>query len=232
MSAESGARRRSRAVFFDWYGTLVPLGPLETACETAAPGHGADLATRWRARQLEASWLRTIMGRWADFDRITQDALATALAETRVDVETTQQADLVETFINLPARTDAGHMLQQLRGQGVVVGVLSNGTRRTLERGIVASGLDIDHVLSADDAQAFKPHPSLYQLAVDATTLPPTEIGFVTGNGWDAAGAAAFGFDVLWLKADASAQLPAVGSSQPVVGSWRDVLRRFATPSA
>ena len=50
------------AVFFDLFGTLLDLGALVDDCETAAPGRGRELAARWRARQLEFSWLRTTMG--------------------------------------------------------------------------------------------------------------------------------------------------------------------------
>ena len=81
----------------------------------------------------------------------------------------------------------------------------------------------MDHYLSVDAAQRFKPHPSVYQLAVDATGLPADRIGFVTGNGWDAAGAGAFGFRVAWLRPDANASLPAVGAPEPIVATWPEI---------
>ena len=69
------------AVFFDLFGTLLSLAPLDDACDRLAPGRGAEIAARWRARQLEASWLRTAMERWADFDVVTREALRATLEE-------------------------------------------------------------------------------------------------------------------------------------------------------
>ena len=231
MIVEAARKPRTRAVFFDWYGTLVSLAPLDVACEALAPGRGAALATRWRARQLEASWLRTIMGSWADFDTITMEALRVALAEIGETARAGAEERLVRAFLELPPREDAASVLEELRRQGLAVGILSNGSRKTLEYGAAAGHFTVDHLLSADDVHRFKPHPSLYKLTVVATALPPAAIGFVTGNGWDAAGAASFGLNVLWLKANASAHLPAVGSPQPIVGSWDDVLASFAGPA-
>ena len=75
------------AVLFDLFGTLLSLRPLDDVCEGIAPGRGAELAGRWRARQLELSWLRTAMQRWVDFDQVTEDALENVLREMDVAAE-------------------------------------------------------------------------------------------------------------------------------------------------
>ena len=67
------------AAFFDLFGTLLDLSALVEDCEQAAPGRGRELAARWRAWQLEFSWLRTTMGTFVDFDRVTADALEAAI---------------------------------------------------------------------------------------------------------------------------------------------------------
>jgi 2-haloacid dehalogenase len=210
-------------ILFDWYGTLVPLGPLDMGCDAFAPGRGAEFAATWRARQLEASWLRTIMGRWVDFDTVTAEALTVTLANFDLDADADERWALVRAFLELPVSPDAAEVITELRRRGTATGVLGNGSRGTLERGVARASLPVDHIFSADDVQVFKPHPAVYRQAQSATNAPLSEIRFVTANGWDAAGAAAFGFRVLWLQPDDSAQPPAVGAPAVRTGSWADV---------
>jgi 2-haloacid dehalogenase len=219
------------AVFFDLFGTLLSLAPLEAACDRLAPGRGGEIAARWRALQLEASWLRTAMERWADFDVVTHDALATTLIELGVEAP----ADLgaaADAFLDLPLNDGAADAVRILREAGLRMGVLTNASTRTLER--VAQRLDLrfDQLLSVDLARRYKPHPSVYRLAVDATGAEPERIGFVTSNGWDAAGAGTFGFRVAWLRGDPKAALPAVGAPEPTVATWTDLPRLFGTLTA
>jgi 2-haloacid dehalogenase len=210
------------AVFFDVFGTLLSLAPLDEACDRLAAGRGREIAARWRARQLEASWLRTAMERWADFDVVTRDALAATLDELNIAAPP-DLAATADAFAELPLAEGAADAVRAIRNAGVATGVLTNASRRTLER--IAARLDIgvDHLLSVDAARRFKPHPSVYRLAVEATALPPERIGFVTANGWDAAGAVAFGFRVAWLRPNDKATLPAVGTPEPIVATWSSV---------
>ena len=218
MSAER-ALGSVGAVFFDLFGTLLSLAPLDDACDSLAPGRGGEIATRWRARQLEASWLRTAMGRWADFDVVTRDALRATLEE--LGVEPPIDLDTVaEAFVDLPLTEGAADAVRALREARIATGVLTNASRRTLDMVAARLDLELDYLLSVDAARRFKPHPSVYQLAVDASGLRPEVIGFVTANGWDAAGAGAFGFRVAWLRTNPSAMLPAVGAPEPVIATW------------
>ncbi len=214
------------AVFFDLFGTLVSLAPLDEACDRLAPGRGGEIAARWRARQLEASWLRTAMERWADFDVVTRDALAATLEQLDIAAPPDLEA-VAGAFVDLPLAEGAADAVRAIRDAGVATGVLTNSSRRTLERIAARLDLRLDHLLSVDAARRFKPHPSVYQLAVDATGLPAARIGFVTANGWDAAGAGAFGLRVAWLRPDDRAALPAVGAPTPIVATWTDVASVF-----
>jgi 2-haloacid dehalogenase len=214
------------AVFFDLFGTLLSLAPLDDACERLAPGRGAEIAARWRVRQLEASWLRTGMDRWADFDTVTDEALATTLDELGIAAPEDHDG-LADAFAALPLIPDAAGVVGRLAAAGLTTGILTNASARTLDRVCTRLDLPIDHRLSVDPARRFKPHPSVYRLAVDATGLRPERIGFVTANGWDAAGAAAFGFRVAWLRADAIARLPAVGAPEPVITTWSGIESLF-----
>ncbi len=219
------------AVFFDLFGTLVSLAPLDDACDRLAAGRGAEIASRWRARQLEASWLRTAMDRWADFDVVTRDALTATLDE--LGIAAPQDLDgQIAAFEELPLVAEATETLARLREAGHILGILTNASTRTLDRVADRVDLPIDHRLSVDAARRFKPHPSVYQLAVDATGLPAERIGFVTANGWDAAGAGAFGLRVAWLRQDSAARLPAVGAPDPVIATWGEIATTFVRPDA
>ena len=166
---------------------------------------------RWRARQLEASWLRTAMDRWADFDVVTRETLVATVDELGIEAGEGFDA-LVETFADLPLVPEAADTVRSIHAAGLRTGILTNASSATLGRVVARLDLPIDHALSVDAARTFKPHPRVYQLAVDATGLPAERIGFVTANGWDAAGAGAVGFRVAWLRPDPTAVLPAVGS--------------------
>jgi 2-haloacid dehalogenase len=214
------------AVFFDLFGTLLSLTPLDDACDRVAPGRGAELAARWRARQLEASWLRTAMDRWADFDVVTRDALEATLEE--LGVATPDDLDmLADAFADLPLVPGAADAVRDLHAAGPMTGILTNASARTLDRVADRLDLPIDHWLSVDAARHFKPHPSVYRLAVDATGLPPERIGFVTANGWDATGGGAIGFRVAWIRPSPDSSLPAVGAPLPTIATWPEIQAIF-----
>lgn len=205
------------AVFFDLYGTLVDLAGLEWACEVALPGRGAELATRWRARQIEATWLRNAMDRWADFTAVTEQALEVAAAELAIDLDPTVVArTLLPAWFILPPRIGVDEELDRLDAAGVPVGVLSNGSVAMVAQTLDGASLGgrFRWLLSVDAVRRYKPAPEVYRLALDAAGGAADRIGFVSANGWDAAGAAAFGFRVAWLQAP-GAELPAVGPLEP-----------------
>ena len=214
--------RTVEAIFFDLFGTLLSLGPLDDACDQVAPGRGREIASRWRARQLEASWLRTSMERWADFDAVTLDALRATLDDLGI-ATSRDLATLAGAFAELPLVDEASQTVQALRASGLTTGILSNASTRSLERVAARLALPFDYWLSVDVAGRYKPHPSVYQLAVRATGLAPERIGFVTANGWDAAGAGAFGFRVAWVRPNKSGSLPSVGAPKPIIATWADI---------
>jgi 2-haloacid dehalogenase len=220
------------AVFFDLFGTLLPLGQLDDACDALAPGRGNEIAVRWRARQIEATWLRTIMDRWTDFDVVTVDALGATLEELGLDVDHAAVAETASAFARLPLDPPATPAIDRLRGAGVSVGVLTNASRATLDAVLGRVGMPFDHALSVDAVRRFKPDPAVYRLAVDAVGVRADRIGFVTANGWDAAGASAFGFRVAWLRPGSHAAMPSVGASPPSIVGWPEIPDVFVKGNA
>lgn len=195
------------ACVFDAYGTLFDVSAAAARCRGEIGESWERLSALWRQKQVEYTWLRSLMGAHADFWQVTSDALDHALASLPPDVAGKPASDalharLMEVYRELDAYPDAATTLQQLRDQGFRTAILSNGTPAMLEAAVMKARLAglLDAVLSIEAAGIYKPHPSVYRLAVDRLHVEARRICFVTANGWDAAGAAQFGFRVAWIN--------------------------------
>ena len=190
-----------RACVFDAYGTLFDIN---SAAERARPqlGDATDaLSAAWRAKQVEYTWLMSLMGRHVDFWSITGWALDYALDATGIPPAGVRDA-LMEQYRVLDAYPDARAALQTLKGAGLATAILSNGSPDMLDSATDSAGLSdlLDWVLSVESVGIFKPHAKVYQLAVDRLGIDKRQICFVSSNGWDVAGAASFGFRVVWVN--------------------------------
>jgi 2-haloacid dehalogenase len=187
------------AVVFDAYGTLFDVQAVEAACATLARDPAAFVAL-WRARQLEYSWLRSLMGRYADFATVTAEALDHTLAHFRIHPGDEIVRDLLDAWLALEPFPDVRATLARLRD--LPLAILSNGSPAMLAAVLAHSGLagDFAAVLSVDAARAYKPDPRVYALAPAALNLPADQILFVSANAWDAVGAKAYGFRVAWCN--------------------------------
>jgi len=190
-----------RGCVFDAYGTLfdvhAPVGRV-----AASLGDKADAVSRmWRDKQLQYTWLRSLMGAHADFRVVTADALDYALAANGVDNPALRE-QLLDLYMTLDAYPDARRCLEALKAGGISTAILSNGSPEMLDAATRSAGLDshLDHVLSIETVGIYKPDMRVYQLAVDATGANAREICFVSMNPWDASGAAFFGFRVARLN--------------------------------
>jgi 2-haloacid dehalogenase len=192
---------RVRTCVFDAYGTLLDLTSAIAPHAQALGDLGPQLLAIWRAKQLEYTWLRTIMGRHADFDQVTRDALAYALAAMGLDDRALESA-LLGSFRALHAYPDAAPLLEALRRGGIRTAVLSNGTPATLAGALEGAGLApwLDAVLSVERVGCFKPAPRVYALATEALNEQADRIMFVSANGWDVAGAASAGMLAVWIN--------------------------------
>ena len=189
------------ALVFDAYGTLFDVHSVTETCERLFPGNGASLSRLWRTKQLEYTWQRSLMGHYADFDRVTEDGLRYACGALALRYSQSALDTLMEAYRHLTPFPDVVATLGALKARAKLA-ILSNGTPAMLQAVIANSGLTttFDAVLSVDPAGIFKPAPRVYQLAVDRLGMPKEKIGFVSSNGWDAAGAKAFGFQVFWVN--------------------------------
>ncbi|MCA3135089.1 MAG: haloacid dehalogenase type II [Betaproteobacteria bacterium] len=189
-----------KAFIFDAYGTLLDVHSVAGEAERHFPGQGAQLSALWRQKQLEYTWLRSLMGRYADFETVTRQALEHAAESLGLPLEAPVAAALMAAYRTLTAFADAHAALEALSPRPRII--LSNGSPAMLEAAVRHAGLDhhLQATLSVDSLRSFKPTPAVYRLAVDHLGEPAAHIGFVSANYWDAAGAASFGLRVFWLN--------------------------------
>jgi 2-haloacid dehalogenase len=193
-----------RAFVFDAYGTLFDVHSIAMLAETLVPTQGGALSRIWRTKQLEYTWLSSLMISPSqpreDFAAITAHALEYAVAQLMAPIDAAGRQQLLDAYRHLAPFPDAHDALAALAPRPRWI--LSNGTLAMLEPLVRDSPLapHIDGILSVDDAGIYKPSPRVYQLAVDRLRLAPGDIAFVSSNGWDAAGAAAFGFRSVWIN--------------------------------
>ncbi|MCC9622964.1 haloacid dehalogenase type II [Thalassospira sp. MA62] len=190
-----------RAFVFDAYGTLFDVGSAVDKLHNSVGKDAESFSALWRQKQLEYTWLRSLMGDFADFWTVTGDALDYAMAQTgRQDA--LLRTKLMESYLALEPFADVAETLKALKSAGHKVAILSNGTKHMLISAAKTSGLLplFDEIICVDDLEIYKPHRDVYQLAVDKLELQPAEIAFQSSNGWDIAGAKHFGFNTVWIN--------------------------------
>jgi 2-haloacid dehalogenase len=190
-----------KACVFDAYGTLFDFNAAAAHCRDDLGENADKLSEIWRGKQLQYTWLRSLMGDYVPFWQVTGDALDYAFAALGLD-DPTLRAKLMQLYMNLDAYPDAKPMLERLKAGGMSTAILSNGSPDMLDAAVTNAGLSdlLDDSLSVDTLGIYKPHPSTYQLAVDRFGVSPQEICFQSSNAWDAVGAAQFGFRVVWVN--------------------------------
>lgn len=188
------------AVVFDAYGTLFDVHSVIRRCDDTFPGKGTQLSQLWRSKQLEYTWLRSLMGRYEDFEAITRAALRYACRALGLAWSEDIEADLMKAYLQLAAYPEVPAALATLQGRKLAI--LSNGSAPMLEPLVRNAGLAAAFaaVLSVDVLKIFKPHPSVYQLAVTRLGVPKETIAFISSNYWDVTGATVFGFTTFWIN--------------------------------
>ena len=194
-------RLKVRACVFDAYGTLFDFASAAAACRDVLGEKAATLTALWRDKQLQYTWLRGLQGRHADFWQVTSDALDFSIESLGI-ADPILRARLLNLYRTLQCFPEVPQVLTDLKQAGFVTAILSNGAPAMLADAIKGAGLGglLDHVLSVEQVGVFKPHPSVYRLAVDTLGLPAAEIAFQSSNAWDAHAASAFGMRVVWCN--------------------------------
>ena len=188
-----------RGYVFDAYGTLFDVHSVVEAGRevTSDP---ATLSATWRQKQLEYTWLRALMGAYVDFWVVTESALRYTIRRLGLSATEDQVRRLMEAYLALACFPEVAAALERLAGRPRAV--LSNGAPKMLEAAVTGSGLTghLEHVISVDRVKTYKPSPRVYALGPETLGIPAGELLFVSSNGWDVAGAKAFGYRVAWCN--------------------------------
>jgi 2-haloacid dehalogenase len=189
-----------RAVVFDAYGTLYDIQSVAAVTEEAFPGYGEIITQIWRIKQLEYTWLRSLMRRYQDFSAITRDSLAYTLRVLGLEHDSGVFERIMDKYLHLDLYPDAMPALAAMRDRKLAI--LSNGSSGMLDTLVHNSGLDrvLDATISIDSKKIFKPAPEAYSLIEAVLSVPPAEVLFISSNPWDVCGAKAFGLNVAWIE--------------------------------
>ncbi len=190
-----------RACVFDAYGTLFDVHSA-VGRNRERLGQTADgFSALWRQKQLEYTWLRSLMDRHADFGEVTADSLDYVLSVFDIQ-DQALRADLLASYQELDCYPEVAGVLRELKSRGLLTAILSNGSPSMLDTATRASGIRelFDAVLSVEAVGVYKPHPAVYHLSVDELEVPSGAIAFQSSNAWDIAGAASFGYRTVWVN--------------------------------
>lgn len=185
-----------RACVFDAYGTLFDVhGPMRKL--SAEIGERAEeISKLWRQKQLEYTWLRSLMGVHADFWHVTGEALDYALAQYGVE-EPGLKDEIMALYLKLEAYPEVIEALEAVKARSKLTAILSNGSPSMLEAAVRHAGLEklFNMVLSVEDVGIYKPSRRVYRHAMQKLQIhDAASVCFVSANTWDAQGAAQFGF--------------------------------------
>lgn len=189
------------ACVFDAYGTLFDVHSAAERCRADLGGKADQVSATWRTKQLQYSWLRSLMREYAPFWQVTGEALDFALAEAGID-DPELRGKLMDLYLELDCYPEVPGVLQTLRDGGLRTGILSNGSHEMLDSAVANSRLDklLDGVLSVDEVAVFKVDPRVYEMATRHFECRPEQICFMSSNAWDAWAASHFGFRVAWVN--------------------------------
>ena len=190
-----------KACVFDAYGTLFDFAAAARGCRDVLGDQIDKVTALWRDKQLQYTWLRATQGRHVDFWQVTGDALDFAL-ETLGIGNPALRDRLMTLYLTLDSFPEVPNVLRQLKSAGLRTAILSNGSPKMLDAVVKGAKLDglLDAVLSVEEVGVYKPHPKVYQLAVDRLGVPASAIAFQSSNAWDAYAASAFGMQVVWCN--------------------------------
>jgi 2-haloacid dehalogenase len=189
-----------KAVVFDAYGTLYDVQSVAAITDEVFPGYGEMITQVWRMKQLEYTWLRSLMRRYEDFSVVTRDSLVYTLRTLGLKHDNSVFERIMEKYLHLDLYPDVALTLAGLQDKKLAI--LSNGSSKMLNDLVRNSGLAdvLDATISIDSTQIFKPSPAAYELVEATLGIAPAEVLFVSSNPWGAIGAKAAGLNTVWIE--------------------------------
>ncbi len=194
---------KKSCLVFDAYGTLFNVDTSLDELSLLSADMKKMLIDTWRAKQLQYTWLRSLMNRYCSFQQVTEEALAYALEQHQIDYSEQIFDSFMRIYLEPELMQGARELLEFLKVKNVTSAILSNGTMHMLERGVMKCGIEelIGTLMSVEAISEFKPSPAVYRMAQDQLESDKTKILFISGNPWDISGASNFGLDCVWINA-------------------------------
>jgi len=199
-----------KAVVFDAYGTLFDVYSIQALAEELYPSHGADIAVKWRDKQIEYTRLITQSDPhsstgsqyYQPFWELTKLSLEYTLDRLKLDRSSGQVQKLMDQYAYLTPFPENLDVLQKIKDMGLKTAILSNGSPEMLASAVKSAGMGdvLDHIISVDQIRLFKTSPESYGLVQKTISVNKDEVLFVSSNAWDALGATWFGFKTLWVN--------------------------------
>lgn len=226
VSRETGASEAgAKAYVFDAYGTLFDVHAAVRRHAAALGPEAQAFSDLWRVKQLEYTWVTSLMGQYRDFQALTEDALDFCFSRFP-GVDKALRGDLLDAYRKLDCFPEVPAVLSALRESGAKIAILSNGTRRMLDEAVEAAGIGhlLDDIFSVDALKIYKTAPAAYALVTSTYRLAAPDIAFQSSNRWDIAGAKAFGFTCQWINRSNAPEEYAAFAPNKVVASLDGLL--------
>ncbi len=189
-----------KVIIFDAYGTLFDVNSAAEKCKNKI-GHKWELfANYWRTTQLEYTWLRSLMSRYKDFWKITEDSLDKSMRVFEID--TSMKNELLKLYKILSTFPEVNETLKKLKEKKYKLIILSNGTHSLLKELVTSNNLEsiFDDVLSVEDVKMYKPHSDVYKMPLEKYHIEKNQFAYLSANTWDVSAAGNFGFNAVWVN--------------------------------
>jgi 2-haloacid dehalogenase len=189
---------------FDVYGTLIDPFHMEEHLRPAFGEKAKEASELWRSKQIEYSFRRGLMKKYAPFDVCTAQALRFVSAQLGISISDEAHAQLMAKYLELPAYPDVTSALDELAAQGFQIAACSNGTESAVRRLLDHAGIlsRFIKIVSVDPIRTFKPDPAVYECLVAELHARRDFVWLISSNPFDVIGARACGVRTVWVQRD------------------------------
>ena len=189
-----------KAIIFDAYGTLFDVNSAAEKCKDKIGHKWENFANYWRTTQLEYTWLRSLMNRYKDFWKITEDSLDKSLKVFNIDIS--MRNELLNLYKKLSPYPEVKKVLNNLKEKNYKIAILSNGTPSLLNELVLSNNLDnvFDDIFSIEEVKIYKPDSKVYNIPINKYQIIKDEVAFLSANTWDVSGGGNFGYNSIWVN--------------------------------
>ena len=192
--------RNVTACVFDAYGTLFDVNSAAAKCKEKLGDKWENFANAWRTTQLEYTWLRSLMKRYQNFWKITEDSLDHTM--TTFKINKNMKKELLNLYKELNTYPEVEKCLATLKSKNIKIAILSNGTPDLLKRLVESNNIQnyFDNIISVENIKIYKPDPKVYEMPIKKYNCKPENICFLSSNTWDVSGGGVFGYKAIWVN--------------------------------